>query len=69
MNYDFNNLFLVNPCELNDECYARAMHAQEILDNDKIFSSFQDAIKNIDYLVATSSIQSQSDKKHLRNAV
>jgi TrmH family RNA methyltransferase len=68
-NFDFKNLYLVNPCELNDECYARAMHAQKILDNAKTYSSFDEAIKNIDYLVATSSIDSKNDKRHLRNPV
>ena len=68
-NFDFNNLYLVNPCELDEECYSRAMHAHKILDEAKIFKSFDQAVKNIDYLVATSSIVSQNDKRHLRNAV
>jgi len=69
MNFDFNKLFLVNPYELDDECYSRAVHANGILDNAKTFSSFTDAIKDLDYLVATSSIESLNDKRHLRNAV
>jgi len=68
-NFDFNNLYLINPCELNDECSSRAMHAYKIIDNAKIFKSFDIAIKEIDYLVATSSIESKNDKRHLRNAV
>ena len=68
-NFDFNNLYLVNPCELDDECYARAMHASKILGEAKIFKSFDQALEDIDYLVATSSIESQNDKRHLRNAV
>jgi tRNA/rRNA methyltransferase len=68
-NFNFNNLYLVDPCELDDECYARAMHASKILDDAKIFKSYDEAIKNIDYLVATSSIESLNDKRHLRNAV
>ena len=68
-NFNFKNLRLINPCELNDECYSRAMHAYNILDEAKLFKSFKDAIKDIDYLVATSSIDSKNDKKHLRNAV
>ena len=66
MNFGFDKLYLVNPCDLDDACYARAMHAAKILDDAKIFSSFDDVIKNIDYLVATSSIQYVKDKKHLR---
>ena len=69
MNFDFDKLYLVNPCELDDECYTRAVHANNILDDAKIFSSFDDAVKDLDYLVATSSIESQNDKRHLRNSV
>ena len=68
-NFDFKNLYLMNPCKLNDECYSRAMHAQNIIDNARFFDSFKGAIDNLDYLIATSSIESKSDKKHLRNAV
>ena len=68
-NFDFKNLILVNPCKLDDECYARAMHAKRILDNIKIFPSFDEAIEKLDFLIATSSIDSKNDKKHLRNAI
>ncbi len=68
-NFDFKDLILVNPCELDDECYTRAMHAKDILNNAKIFNNYKKAIKNFDYLIATSSIESQNDKKHLRQAI
>jgi tRNA/rRNA methyltransferase len=67
MNFDVEKLYLVNPCEIDNVCYARAMHATKILDNAKIFSYFEDAVKNLDYLVATSSVESKTDKRHLRN--
>ena len=67
MNFDIQHLYLVNPCELDNVCYARAMHATKILDEAKTFSCFEDAIENLDYLVATSSIESKTDKRHLRN--
>jgi tRNA/rRNA methyltransferase len=67
MNFDVERLYLVNPCELDNVCYARAMHATKILDSARTFSCFDDAIKNLDYLVATSSIESKTDKRHLRN--
>ena len=69
MNFEFDKLYLVNPPRFDDECYSRAMHAQKILDDAEFFPSFNDAVKKLDYLVATSSIASQSDKKHLRNAI
>lgn len=69
MNFDVEKMYLVNPCELDSICYARAMHATKILDNAKTFPSFKDAIKGLDYLVATSSVESKTDKRHLRNPV
>lgn len=45
------------------------MHADKLIDEAIIFSDFQSAIKKLDYLVATSSIDSKNDKKHLRNAI
>ncbi|MFH1101912.1 MAG: RNA methyltransferase [Methanobacteriota archaeon] len=69
MNFDCERLVLVNPCELDDVCYARAMHADSILDHAEICSSFGEAVHGLDFLVATSSIESQNEKRHLRNAV
>jgi len=68
-NFVFPNLILVNPCTLDDECYARAKHAFQILDDAQVFPSFSDAVKNMDYLVASSSIDYKKNKKHLRNPV
>jgi len=68
-NFEFKNLYLVNPCNLDDEAYARSMHAYEILDNAKIFKNFNKAIADLDFLIATSAIESKNDKRHLRNAV
>ena len=69
MNFDIETLYLVNPCTLDDACYARSMHASSVLDEAIIFSSFKDAVKDLDFLVATSSIDTESEKKHLRNPV
>ena len=68
-NFDFKHLILVNPCALNDECYARSKHASFILDQAEKFDSFSDVTKKLDYLVATSSIDYQNDKKHLRHPI
>ena len=59
----------MNPCKLDDECYARAMHADKLVDEAKIFNDFHSATKKIDFLVATSAVESKNDKKYLRNAI
>jgi len=45
------------------------MHGVNIIDNAEIFKSFKEATKDLDYLVATSSIDHKRDKKHLRSPV
>jgi len=67
MNFDIESLYLVNPCPLDDDCYARSMHASSILDHALVFNSVEEATKDLDLLVATSSIDTISEKKHLRN--
>ncbi len=69
MNFGIERLYLVNPCELDGECYSRSMHASSIVDNACTFSSFGEAISDLDLLVATSSIDTKSEKKHLRNPI
>lgn len=69
MNFDIERLYLVNSCELDDECYCRSMHASSIIDNACVFPSFEEATSDLDFLVATSSIDTKSEKKHLRNPI
>ncbi len=69
MNFDFEKLYLVNPCKIDDEGYARSKHAHEILENALIFDNFKEVANKMDYLIATSSIENKKDKKHLRKSV
>lgn len=70
-NFGFRNLYVVSPSfDINsDDCRKYAMHAQEIIDNAKIFENFEDAIKDIDYVVGTTSKDSRHEKHHLRKAI
>ena len=69
MNFDFEHLVLVNSHPFDDECYSRAMHAQKILYCAKKYSSFDEAVKGFDFLVATSSVENVNEKRHLREAM
>ena len=66
MNFDVHQLILVNPCHLDDEAYIRSVHATRILDNAQIVDSFEEAIKQVDFVVGTSAIFTDSEKKHVR---
>jgi len=45
------------------------MHAQDVLDNALILSSFEELVDSIDYLVGTTSIESRNDRHHLRKVM
>ena len=66
-NFGLNDLAMVNPCEIGDDCLSRAKHAKDLVESAEIFENLQDATSEIDYLVGTSGVDSKSDKKHLRN--
>ena len=70
MNFWVKHLVLVHPaCPLDQTCYARAMHATAILDAAQTYSTFEQGTKDLDFLVATSSVEGFSEKYHLRNPV
>lgn len=68
-NFGFEDLYLVNPeFEVGEEAEKRAMHAQEILDNLKIFKSLDKALEGLDYIVGTTGVQT-TDKNVLRRGI
>lgn len=69
MNFGVTRLALVNPVPMDEEGRNRAVHAQSVLDEARTFSSFAEAAREFDYLVAFSARVSPQDKSHLRNPV
>ena len=65
-NFGISDLYLVNPCQIDEEARRRAMHAQEIIENVKIFSSFEKVLEKLDYAAATSSVIMENEKAFLR---
>nr|WP_026152855.1 TrmJ/YjtD family RNA methyltransferase [Methanocaldococcus villosus] len=54
-NFDFEELRIVGSKEIvNNEAYMMAMHAKDILDRAKFYKTFDDAIKDLDFIIATS---------------
>lgn len=68
-NFSVSKLLLVNPCSIDKEAYQRAMHAVDILESAESFSSFDEAVKDIDYIAGTTGVANISEKRHIRNAV
>jgi TrmH family RNA methyltransferase len=53
-NFDFDDLCLVNPCEIGDDAYRRAKHGSHILEGAKTFGSLREALDGC-FLVAGTS--------------
>jgi tRNA/rRNA methyltransferase len=66
-NFNFNKLSVINPKPLfpNDKIVATSVGAKEIIKNCKVFNNLESSIKNIDYLVATSSRFRNKNIKHI----
>lgn len=55
-NFDFKDLVLINPCQLDESSYYQAVHAKEIVENALIYDSLEEFIedKKIVTVVGTS---------------
>ncbi len=67
-NFGFKKLVLVKPADLGGEAKAKAMHAQDLLENARVVDSFRDIERGFDFLAGTTS-ETGTDKNHLRNPV
>lgn len=67
-NFELTELHLIDPPEFDDEAYARAMHAKDLLENAFIHDELDDCLKRFDMVVGTSGINTKKEKKFLRKA-
>ena len=65
-NFGLKDLVLVNPCKLADEAEKRSMHALETLHSARIVETFEEATDGLDYIIGTSAIKTENDKKFTR---
>ncbi len=66
-NFGFNDLVLINPCQLNNFSKAMAMHAQDLLASARIVDTFEEAVKGADVIVATTGKPGARMDSHVRN--
>ena len=66
-NFNFNKLLVISPKPSfpNDKIIATSVGAKEIIKNCKVYENLESAIKNIDYLIATSSRFRNKNIKHI----
>ncbi len=65
-NFDLKELYLVNPCEIGDDAYRRSKHGSQILDEAKVVSSFEEAVKDCFLVVGTSGVTTRGDRNYTR---
>jgi TrmH family RNA methyltransferase len=68
-NFGFENLVLINPCEIGLECQKMAMHAEDIVKSAMTFSDLNEFLKNIQVVVGTTGILNLNEKAHIRNPI
>ena len=67
-NFNFNKLILINPKPSfpNDKIIATSVGAHDIIKKSKVFNNLESALKNIDYLIATTSRFRNKNVKHIQ---
>ena len=66
-NFNFNKLLVISPKPSfpNDKIIATSVGAKEIIKNCKVYENLESAIKNVDYLIATSARFRNKNIKHI----
>ena len=66
-NFDFTKLILVNPKPIypNDKILATSVGAKNIISKSKVYNNLELAVKNIDYVIATSARFRNKNIKHI----
>lgn len=67
-NFSIENLYLVDPVQIDDEAEKRAMHAKDVLENAEIVDDYEGLVSRFDLVIGTSGINTEKRKKFLRKA-
>ena len=67
-NFNFQKLIVINPKPIfpNDKILATSVGAKNIINKSKVFNELEPAIKNIDYVIATSARFRNKNIKHIQ---
>jgi TrmH family RNA methyltransferase len=65
-NFDFEELYLVEPCEIGEDAYRRAKHGSGILDSAVSVGTIEDAVKDCFLVAGTSGITTKGDRNYAR---
>jgi tRNA/rRNA methyltransferase len=65
-NFGFNELVLLNPCELDTPARIMSVHAYDIIEKARIEFSLEDALAGSNIIVGTTGLPGKTDNKHMR---
>ena len=67
-NFNFKKLIVINPRPIfpNDKILATSVGAKNIINKSKVFDNLESALKNIDYVIATSARFRNKNIKHIQ---
>jgi TrmH family RNA methyltransferase len=65
-NFGFEDLYLVDPCEIGDEAYSRSKHGSHILKNSRTVGTPEEATNGCFLTVGTSGIVTKGEKNYAR---
>ncbi|KCZ70663.1 RNA methyltransferase, TrmH family, group 1 [Candidatus Methanoperedens nitroreducens] len=65
-NFGFNELILLNPCELDMPARLMAMHAYDLIESARIVSSLKEAIEGSNIVVGMTGLPGRTDNRHIR---
>lgn len=68
-NFGFNELVLLNPCELDTKARIMAMHAYDIIENARIEFSLNDALSGSNIIAGMTGTQGKTENRHMRMPV
>jgi len=61
-NFAFRDLYLVRPCAVGEEALKRAMHGADLLKNARTVFTEDEALKGVQYVAATSGVDTENEK-------
>jgi len=68
-NFGLDELVLVRPCAIGEEATKRSMHAIDVLKNAERVFTDDEALKGVDFVVATSGVSTSNEKRFSRIAM
>ena len=65
-NFDFEELYLADPCEIGEDAYRRAKHGSDVLDRAVKVRTFDEAVEGCFLIAGTSGIITKGDRNYTR---